>query len=223
MPIGKRDQNRVNQRARILEASRELFAVQGFDDVTVSEVARHAGVARATVFNHFATKHALIDAITEDVLRYYAGMLDRAQADEKTPTPVLLRAIFDVMGRGIEQLHGFYKGVFREISKMQVGLDEGGASAHARELAVGRLAALISRGQVRGEIRSEHTPEDLAYAFDSLAHGTIVHWLYDDPAKSLRERLARAVDIYLGSVSAASDDAPRVESLPDLSDPEGPF
>ena len=174
------------------------------------------------MFNYFGSKRALIDAITEEVLAYYSGMLDRALADEQSPTPMLLRAIFAQMGQGIEQLHQFYKHVFREIAKMQVGLDEGGSSAQERELAVGRLTALISRGQVRGEISTEHAPEDLARAFDSLSHGPIVQWLYDDPSKSLRERMGRAVEIYLGSV-ATGPGAVRQGPLPDVSDPESSF
>jgi hypothetical protein len=105
---------------------------------------------------------------------------------------------------------------------MQVGLDEGGSSAQERDLAAGRLIALISRGQVRGEISTEHAPEDLARAFDSLSHGTIVQWLYDDPSKSLRERMGRAVEIYLGSV-ATGPGAVRQGPLPDLSNPESSF
>ena len=222
MAVSKRDRNRIEQRGRILDAARGLFSGQGFDEVTVADIARHAGVARATVFNYFGSKRALVDAITEEVLAYYSGLLDRALADEQSPTPMLLRAVFAQMGQGIEQLHRFYKHVFREIAKMQVGLDEGGASARARELTVGRLAELISRGQRRGEISAEHTAEDLAYALDSLTHGTIVHWLYDDPNKSLRDRMGRAVEIYLGSV-ATGPGAVREEPLPDLSDPEGFF
>jgi AcrR family transcriptional regulator len=169
------------------------------------------------VFNYFPSKRALIDSITDDVLGYYSGMLDRAQADETTPTPTLLRAIFDHMGEGIEGIQQFYKGVFREIAKLQVGLDEGEAASHTRELSVGRLAALMERGQERGEISSDHTPKDLAYAFDSLAHGTIVHWLYDDPSRSLRERMRRAVDILLGGVAIGPAAQRSDEPLPDVS------
>ena len=104
MAVSKRDRNRIEQRTRILDAARGLFAGQGFDEVTVADIARHAGVARATVFNYFGSKRALIDAITEEVLAYYSGLLDRALADEQSPTPMLLRAVFDNMGQGIEQL-----------------------------------------------------------------------------------------------------------------------
>ena len=56
-----RDEKRSEQRDRILEAARGLFADRGPEAVTVAEVADAAGVARATVFNHFGSKHALLD------------------------------------------------------------------------------------------------------------------------------------------------------------------
>lgn len=202
--MGKRDRNRIEQRERILRSARRLFASEGFDQVTVADVARAAGVARATVFNYFPSKHALVDAITEEVLAYYGRMLDRALEDGRSDTPTLLRALFDHMGVGIEQIQGFYRGVFREIAKMQVGLDEGRGAAREREMCLDRIAVLMERGQSRGEIAASHAPRDLAYAFDSLSSGTIIHWLYDDPSKSLRDRLARAVDIFLGGVALVS-------------------
>lgn len=215
--MGKRDQNRIEQRERILDSARTQFAVEGFDQVTVADVARAAGVARATVFNYFPSKHALIDAITEEVLSHYGRMLERALADEQTATPDLLRALFGQMGQGIEEVQDFYRGVFREIAKMQLGLDEGGAAAHERELCISRAAALMARGQQRGEISRDHTPEDLGYAFDSLSNGTLIHWLYDDPSKSLRDRMRRAIEIFLGGVALVSREpgAP----LPDLGEP----
>ncbi len=216
MKMGKRDQNRIEQRERILTSARTLFSTESFEQVTVSDVARAAGVARATVFNYFPSKHALIDAITEEVLGYYGRMLDRALALEEVPTPTLLRALFLEMGEGIERVQHFYRGVFREIAKMQVGLDEGGAAARERDLCVGRLSTLLARGQARGEISSDYSAEDLAYAFDSLSNGTIVHWLYDDPSKSLRERMRRAVEIFLGNVSRVDCTA---DPLPELGEP----
>jgi AcrR family transcriptional regulator len=43
----------------IAETARRLFLERGFDAVTVSEIAREAGVAQKTVFNHFPTKEDL--------------------------------------------------------------------------------------------------------------------------------------------------------------------
>jgi AcrR family transcriptional regulator len=209
----------LSQRERILEAARSLFASRGFETVTMAEIASLAGVARATVFNHFGSKGALIEAITEGVFEYYSGMLDRALADEESSTPSLVRALFEGMA-GIEQLHGFYRGVFREIMKIRVGLDEGGAAAKAGEGALAKLERLLARGQARGELSNGFAAGDLASAFDSLANGTIVHWLYEDTSGSLRERMRRAVEIFLGTVALGRPAAPD-EPLPDLLVPTG--
>jgi AcrR family transcriptional regulator len=209
-----RERKRSEQRARILDAARALFASRGPEQVTVSEVAELAGVARATVFNYFPSKHALVEAITQDVFAYYRGMLDTALADERTPTPTLVRALFEQMGAGIELYHGFYRGVFREIAKLQVGLDEGAAGQRAREQALARLERLLARGIERGELRAEHAAGDLASAFDALVNGTITHWLYDDASESLRLRMQRAARIFLGPVAVAA--AEGNEALPYL-------
>jgi AcrR family transcriptional regulator len=216
MKPDRRDQDRGAQRSRIVDAALALFGSRGFDAVTMADVAEQAGVARATVFNHFGSKHALVEAIVEGVLDYWAGMLERALADERTSTPTLVRALFDHMGFGIEQFHGFYRGVFREIVKIQVGLEEGGEAARARSRALERLERLLARGQERGELARGIEPADLACAFDSLANGTITHWLYDDTSGSLRERMGRSAEVFLGRVAAAGG---RPEPLPDLSAP----
>jgi AcrR family transcriptional regulator len=59
-------------RVKIAEAASPLFAERGFDDVTVAEIARAAGVSSVTVFKHFPRKEDLffdrtIDA--EELLR----------------------------------------------------------------------------------------------------------------------------------------------------------
>jgi len=207
----RREHNRGAQRERILDAARTLFASRGFDAVTMGDVAAQAGVVRATVFNHFGSKHGLVEAITAGVFDYYAGMLDQALADEASTTPALVRALFEHMGAGIEQFHGFYREVFREIMKIQVGLEEGSAAARAAERTQERLMRLLARGQERGELSREFDAEDLETAFSSLANGTIDRWLYDDARGSLRERMRKAAEIFLGPVASA---ASLLESAP---------
>lgn len=206
------------QRERILDAARSLFATRGFETVTMAEIASVAGVARATVFNHFGSKGALVEAITESVFDYYSLLIDNALADTRTSTPTLVRALFDTMGLGIEQFHGFYRGVFREIMKLQVGLAEGGPAARAREGALARLEQLIARGQSRGEIAPDVAARDVAVAIDGLSNGTISRWLYEDTAGSLQERMRRAAEILLAPVATRANASP-AEAFPNLLPP----
>src|SRR5262245_16817829 len=136
--MGRRDDQRAEVRDRILDAASTLFAEHGVDEVTVAEVADHAGVSRATVFNHFNSKHALVEGITERVLAFYVLMLDEALLDERTPVPILLRRLFEDMGKSIENERRFFRSVFREIARLQLGVDEGGPGQRATEAAHGR-------------------------------------------------------------------------------------
>jgi AcrR family transcriptional regulator len=203
MPNHQPDQS---QRERVLAAAGDLFTERGFDDVTMAEIAETAGVARATVFNYFGSKHAIVEAITETVLDFYRGMLDEALADDTTPTAELVRSLFADMGAGIEQQRRFFRGVFREIARIQLGLDEGAVSQQINEEVRVRLLRLVERGQERGELNRALPAEAVAGAFHSLVNGTITGWLYADDAASLTERMQAAADVFLSPVAL---DTPR--------------
>jgi AcrR family transcriptional regulator len=66
-------------RARIAEAAAGLFLERGFENVTVAEVAREAGVSSVTVFKHFPRKEDLfLDRTAEAVELLRAAVRDRA-------------------------------------------------------------------------------------------------------------------------------------------------
>ena len=58
-------------RARIVEAATRLFIAGWYDDVTLREIAKEAGVSLQTVVNHFTTKEGVFGAVLE---RYRAGV-----------------------------------------------------------------------------------------------------------------------------------------------------
>ncbi len=197
---GKRKQERGAQRARILESAGYLFSARGLDDVTMAEVASEAGVVRATVFNHFGSKHALVEAIRAEVLADYEALLEQAIADDDTPVPDLIRALFEVMGVGIEADRRFYRGGFRARAKLTRGLDE-----RAPERSPGArpaLVKLLQKGQERGEIATEHGADDLALSFNALVNATITYWLYSDAEESLHLRMRRAAEIFIQGAAA---------------------
>ena len=161
-------------------------------------------VARATVFNHFGTKHALVEGITEEVLEIYQRMLEKAVADRETPTPTIVRELFRVMGKGVEHDRRFHRGVFREIAKLSLGLDEGGPGQRARQQNLEAMRRLMERGQARGELNPDHRAEDLASAFGATISGTVTHWLYGDASEPLPERMARAAEVFLDGAAVRS-------------------
>ena len=61
------------RRDRILESALKIFAEKGFQDATISEISKAAGVSDATVYEYFNSKEELLFAIpgeiTEEALR----------------------------------------------------------------------------------------------------------------------------------------------------------
>jgi AcrR family transcriptional regulator len=54
-------------RDRLLEAARELFTTDGYHATTTPVLARRAGVAEGTIYRHFPSKQALLNAAFQDV------------------------------------------------------------------------------------------------------------------------------------------------------------
>jgi AcrR family transcriptional regulator len=187
-------------RQRVLDTAGQLFAERGFEDVTMADIAAGANVARATVFNYFGSKYTLVETLTETVLDVFRAMLDHALADETTPTPALLRRLFEEMGVGIESQRSFFRGVFREIARIQLGLDESAVARRADDEAHARLLQLVERGQARSDLNDELDSTAVARAFRSLVNGTITGWLYDDNNGSLVDRMRVAADVFLSPV-----------------------
>lgn len=96
-----RDQGRNPARTRtiILDAAEQLFAIKGFEETTLAEVGRVAGVSRATPGYFFGSKAALHRAVLErcfeDVRRAVREGKERALASGESPDVVLAGAVAD--------------------------------------------------------------------------------------------------------------------------------
>ena len=63
--------DRGNTKQEILKASLELFSVQGFEATSISQIADAVGIRKASLYSHFDSKQAILDAIVKEVLQQY--------------------------------------------------------------------------------------------------------------------------------------------------------
>jgi AcrR family transcriptional regulator len=97
-----RDVQAAQTRARILEAARKLFQTEGFDRVTISQLAKAAAVAMPTIYALFKSKRGVLQALIDDALpsEQFTALVDNSM-QEKAPkkrlgvTAQLARQIYD--------------------------------------------------------------------------------------------------------------------------------
>ena len=73
--------DRGNTKREILEASLELFSVQGFEATSISQIAEAVGIRKASLYSHFESKQAILDTLVKEVLQQYAAHSIFARAD----------------------------------------------------------------------------------------------------------------------------------------------
>ena len=96
-------QAKAENRSRILEAAKDLFAQNGYDRTTTRDVARAAGIATGTLFNYFPTKEQIVAALAGD-----AVAAAHAEASTLNPQPQTLEEqLFALTARELRHLRPF--------------------------------------------------------------------------------------------------------------------
>jgi AcrR family transcriptional regulator len=95
--LGEREGGSSDARERLLEAAYELFSRRGIQAVGIDAIIERSGVARQTMYRHFASKQDLVSAFLErrDELWTRRWLQDGVEQRSADPREQLL-AIFDV-------------------------------------------------------------------------------------------------------------------------------
>ena len=129
--------------ARILDAA--VDALAGEPEATMAGVARRAGVVRATVYVHFPTREALIEAVTERAIAEATIAIEAAEPARGDAADALRRVLATAWGT---------LGRYHALVAINTRLPD--AQLRARHHAVmAQLEPLIERGQADGSFRSD--------------------------------------------------------------------
>jgi AcrR family transcriptional regulator len=77
-------------RRALIDASLALISEEGFNALSLREVARRAGVTHAAPYRHFADKEALLAAVAEEGFRSMAAQMRERMARESHPAERLI-------------------------------------------------------------------------------------------------------------------------------------
>ncbi|MFE2884817.1 TetR/AcrR family transcriptional regulator [Streptomyces sp. NPDC059272] len=155
-PGRRRDAQR--NRELLIEAAHDVFTEQGLH-APIDVIARRAGIGNATLYRHFPTRAALVDAVFRDLLTgtMAAGEEARAAEDAWAGLTGYLVTVFSGLAadRGTNDLMTTH---LEGVESLQA------VHAHNRHT----VELLLSRGREQGTVRAEVTPEDVLFALAAL-------------------------------------------------------
>ena len=95
---------------RILDKALELFSERGYDSVSVGEIADAVGIKAPSLYNHFASKQAIFDALVESTAARYEADTDRLDIhvqNAKTDIPVFTEIPEDALFEKVRQIFSY--------------------------------------------------------------------------------------------------------------------
>jgi AcrR family transcriptional regulator len=176
----------ARNRRRVLDAARRLFDAHGVAAVTMSDVAREAGVAKGTIFHRFGDRQGLAQALIDDAERALQDELLRGPPPlgPGAPRDERLLAFLDALltlgrdhrdllleidsaGPAARHRTGAYRAWLQHVALLLEDLPDPALTAHAL------LAALAPELLFHVEEDEGRDPDDLRPVIAALALGVL--------------------------------------------------
>ena len=135
---------RISTKQKILDSAVDLFAMKGYTESTIRELAAAVGVKEASIYNHFPSKITILEYILEEYSQITRASFDQekisALKDHPSPDNILscLRIVFP------EGKEGYY------LKRLYVILQEQHRNPMVRQFVSERI--ILSTEQIIGTI-----------------------------------------------------------------------
>jgi len=220
-PASRREAAKAERRARIVEAAASLVREQGFDGVSMVQIAERAAVSPGTLYNLFQTKGAIFRQVFDLDLQEYERLLSLEPARDPLDRMFVAIKLAASLYRGDPD---FYRAMARADGEGPEGL--GSAIAEPR---TAFWQARVADAILAGALRPDTDANILGVALTQLMRGIFLEWAggvisadrlaqesafgfamallayaADDEAPSLRQRL-RSLQMELAQSSRVED------------------
>ncbi|HID73401.1 TPA: TetR/AcrR family transcriptional regulator [Candidatus Micrarchaeota archaeon] len=146
----------------ILEVAERLFADEGFDSVSINDIAVQAEVSKANIFHHFKSKEGLYMAVLKSACEHSAAALDEVEGALEDGREARLDTFFSLHLQALLAHPRSSRLIQRELLE--------GGSERGRQLAkevfsehFSRLVRLVREGQSQDLLRKDFDAALLAF------------------------------------------------------------
>jgi len=149
---GLREKKKEQTRSAILKAALHLFSKKGYDNTSIDELARLAGVGKGTIYTYFQSKSEIFLAFCEEQLQFvYQELADKSDPD--APLINQLMTIFTGEFQFVSRNKEFGRILMRETIFPKELTDD--RSREIDNKYIDLLVPILKKAQQRGELRTD--------------------------------------------------------------------
>ncbi len=206
---GLRDRKKVRQREAIVDAAIRLFEARGIDATSVDDIAEAVDVSRATVFNYFAYKEAILVEIGARLVGDIATEAQEQAHAQARRDPSVRQTLYD-LADALAAVAERHPGVVPYIAREMTHPDPTRRRYAAERMQYPTLyQAVLDALDFAGQLRGPAKKSSYARQLVDLATGALVRAGHDFPMSELRAELRANVDLFFdGGVTAPAARTP---------------
>src|SRR2546429_2731044 len=171
---------REEQKERILEAAKALFAHKGFSETKMSDIAAAANVSYGLAYHYFANKEAIFISLLQKALQGSVELMLRAQTQPGTPWDRLNWLILQI-SQGAQEEPEYEMLILQALTSQAVPQEMRQFVLRESQLSHEALKQLIVEGQTAGEVVAGD-PDLLTTTFEWCIQGMVFglsYWRYE--------------------------------------------
>jgi AcrR family transcriptional regulator len=149
LPEGRATESASRQ--RILVAARQHFLAHGFRGVTMDDLAGELGMSKKTLYSHFPSKAALVEAVLRDKFRRIEGDVAAIKSEKPLGFASSLQRLLACIQRHTDEVKPpFIRDIQREYPELFRVVE-----TRRRELIQRHFGKLLSEGRREGLVRRD--------------------------------------------------------------------
>lgn len=185
--LTRRERNKWETRERLLDAARVLFAARGVTGTTIDAITTKADVARATFFNYFPGKDAVLAAMHVSHMDKLSAVVDGLLARDLTTEERIIGLFDDFVDQSSR--HAAYLRVVTGELERDLATPE--ISAARTDLFNEEILRILEFGMAKGEVRPDYPLLFLAQMVAAVYVSVIRNWR-QDPDYDLEDGFGKA-------------------------------
>lgn len=202
VPRTLKERQRQEREALILQAAEEVLTEKGYHEMSMDEIAARVGIAKGTVYLHFASKEDLVSALFERDMQKFQELLE-ARIDLDSTARTRMETILHLMFEGLlsKRIRLLYT-IYNNADLRKIFIEKKGCMREMMEQLTTHITSLLEEGKASGEFDANlATSVMLSAFFCLLSPKSYERLIIDDqlPPGELANQLGR---IYFKGIAA---------------------